>query len=120
MAFFTNLFAQRAKYIDQTPPEDRVSAKDLLEFMKAQQAQNVQMIAAILNASNAQAETLKTYVDLFKPRDVRSTTLDEREQAKSNSTEIRKSEWEGIESMNDFNIMTAGSQVGIPPEPTEF
>jgi len=111
---------QGVPYEDQTPKDDPVTTRDLLRFMEKTQEQNMQLISAVLNASNAQAETLKTYVDLFKPRDVRSTTLEERESAKAGKIEIREDEWQGIKNMNDFNLMTAGPQVGVPPEPTEF
>jgi hypothetical protein len=110
---------QKAPYQDQSPPpeDDRVTTKDLLKFMERQSQQQNELIRAVLENSASQSRTLETYIDLFKPRNVPSSTLEQREQAQAQEVKIRKSEWEGIESMEDFNRMTAGPiGMGIPPD----
>lgn len=107
-----------APYIDEAPKEDedKVTTKDLLRFMEKQQESNTALISAILATSNAQAQTMQTYIDLFKPREVKSSTLDEREFAKQDQVKPRDSEWEGIETAQDFHMFTAGPGIGIPPD----
>lgn len=84
-----------------TQEDNSVSPRDLLEFMQRQQEQNNQIIKAVLEHSATNARTLENYIELFKPKQVSSTTLEERERLKSERVEPRESEWEGVKSLED-------------------
>ena len=101
---------------EETKSEDKVSVKDLLKFMEKQSEQNTVLISSVLAASVAQSETLKNYIDLFKPRYQESTTLEQRDAMRQERTDVRKSEWEGIDSPAMFKEILGG----VPPEPSEY
>lgn len=105
------------QYEDQSHEDnnDRVTTKDLLRFMEKQSESNSQLISAVLQSNISQSETLKNYIDLFKPREMKSTTLEEREAMKE-KVKVRDSEWEGLDA-GDFNKMIGGD---IPPDPSEW
>ena len=111
-----------APFIDEAPQEndDRITMKDMLRFVEKQSEQNNLLIRAVLEQGASQARTMESYIELFKPRTVASTTLEEREKMKSDKVEVRESEWEGIDSIKKFNELTAGMDIGIPPELSEF
>jgi hypothetical protein len=123
MGFFQRLFTpiEKAPYEEQGTLEtdDKVTVKDLLRFMEKQSEQNTILIKSVLETNVAQSETLKNYIELFKPRYVESTTLEQREAARNAKTNIRESEWEGIPDATMFNQIL-GSSTGVPPEPEEF
>lgn len=100
------LMTERVPFENLVQDDDKVSVKDLLRFMEKSQETNTMLIKAVLDASVSQSKTLETYIDLFKPRTMPSTTLEERIQMKE--AKIRESEWEGIENVQDFNEFTAG------------
>lgn len=111
---------EEIQYEDESSANNSVSVKDILRFMEKQQESNGQLMGAIASASLAQAETMKTYIDLFKPRDVKSTTLDERDSKREHAAKVRESEWEGIADPQTFNRLMTGSADGIPPDFDSF
>jgi hypothetical protein len=116
---FTALRSADAQYEDQTSSDETgdVTMRDMLKFVEKQSEQNARLIEAVLAQGASQARTMESYIDLFKPKYVPSTTLEQREAMKAESTVVRESEWEGIESLQDFNSLTSG--MGIPPEPPD-
>lgn len=100
--------------------EDKISIKDLLRFAEKQSEQQNVIIKAVLDQAASQARTMENYIELFKPRNVQSTTLDERESNRS-AVKVRESEWEGIADLNQFERLTnGGADYGVPPDPSEF
>lgn len=99
-------------YEEQTP-EQVLTMRDMFDFMNKQSAQNTQLVQSVLQTSLAQSETMKTYIDLFKPRAVPSSTLDEREALKHERVEVRESEWEVA------NLKALVSDP-LPPDPSEW
>ncbi len=84
--------------------------------MKHQSEQNTQLIKTVLESNAAQLELVKSQLELYRPREVRSTTLAEREAMKEQylkdtPTAIRPSEWEPIKDLGSF----LGTEV--PPDP---
>lgn len=107
-------------YVDESQAEEKVTLKDLLKFAEKQSEQNNEIITAVLQQAASQSKVMENYIELFKPRNVESTTLDERE-AKRSAVKVRESEWEGITSYNQFEQLTNGANdFGIPPDPSEF
>lgn len=107
-------------FVDEAPKEDSnsIGMKDLLKFMEKQHEANAQIMQSVAQASLSQAQTMATYIELFKPRDVKSTTLEEREQARENQIKVREHEFEGITSAESFNRLMTGNE--IPPDPSEW
>lgn len=119
---FSKLTNSGAPYVEESNTFDsdqRVTVKDLLRFMEKQGEQNSLLIQSVLQSNVAQSETLKCYIDLFKPKTVESTTLSEREAKRSAREDVREDEWEGINTPSMFNEL-AGYSNGVPPEPEEF
>jgi hypothetical protein len=114
MGWIRSIFGNITEAQKPAEPNETVSVKDLLHFMEQQQSNNTELIKAVLEASNSQARTLESYIDLFKPRNIPSTTVDERETM--TATKIRANEWEGVEDMRDFHRLTAGQFT----EPSEY
>ena len=109
-----SLTNERVVYEDQAPPDDdRVSVKDLLRFVEKQSDQNAQLIQAVLAQGASQARTMESYIELFKPKNIPSTSLEERERMKFDKIEVRESEWEGVQDLKHFNELTT---LGIPPD----
>lgn len=105
-------------YVDETQPaDDSVSVKDLLRFMEKQQEQTSQLMTAMLTTSASQARTMETYIELFKPKEMKSSTLEERE-ALRDKVHVREEEFEGITSVEQFNKFLGGNE--IPPDPSEW
>lgn len=88
--------------------ENRITTRDLLDFMDKQQQRNNEIVKTVLEHSAQQNMIMQTYIDLFKPREIKSTTLGEREAMKEGETKIRPSEWMGIKNLNEFNELTSG------------
>jgi hypothetical protein len=103
-----------APFIDEAPPEEAIGVRDLLRFMEKQNEQNAQMMTAAMASSVAATEMIKGYFELLKPREVKSTTLAEREAMAEASSLVRESEWETIA---DFKHI---SGTEVPPDPSEW
>jgi|SRR6478752_4459772 len=102
------------EFIDETSQSESVGVKDLLRFMERQSEVNSQLIHAVLQTSASQADTMKTYIELFKPQQVKSTSMEERELMREESLKVRESEWEKVEDLKTL----LGSEV--PPDPAEW
>lgn len=107
---------QSLKKVEPEVDDDKVTTRDLLKFMQDQQKNNNELIKCVLDQSAKQSEVMQTYVDLFKPREVKSTTLNEREAAKQAETQIRPEEWTGIKNLAEFNELTAGFSAKDPED----
>jgi len=110
------LFTEEVPYVDNSPKDSEViTIKDMFNFMQRQSEQNTELVKAVLNASSSQSETLKNYIDLFKPRTVESPSLGEREAMKAARVDV--DEWETLDTVDKFNALLSD---GVPPEVDGF
>ena len=71
------------EWIWGAPQAPDTSVQQLLDFMAEQSRSNNDLIRTVLSAAEKNADTLKSYIELFKPQTVPSTNLQEREQMRT-------------------------------------